>query len=111
MLPVGKTECTMRRAVWGTVGGAVFGATIAAGVTGLLFGLPLLAEDVHPMDREHDLQRFPHRLVLALVGGSLLGGLAGFASHWPQRGLPLPRPKKKTKRQKNSGSRKITCGP
>lgn len=78
------------RALLGTIGGAIFGGVLAAALIGL-FAIPVVTGDVHPMDRERDLEYLGHVSALMGVCGLFLGALAGFASRFPESGVPFLR--------------------
>lgn len=76
----------MKRVVLGVLGGAAFGGVVAAGIPTVLIGLMLLLVESHPIDRERDLARYPYVVSFCAVCGATVGGLAGFASHFPESG-------------------------
>jgi hypothetical protein len=73
----------------GIVGGALFGAAVAAAIGAILGFLPVVLVDDNPVDRANDLNRLPFRLAFVACCGLLLGGLAGFASRCSKSGLPF----------------------
>jgi hypothetical protein len=75
----------------GILGGALFGSVIAAAIPSTLVGAVLLLGDVHPVDRAHDVERFPAQVAICGVGGIVVGALAGLASRLPTSGLPFLR--------------------
>lgn len=78
------------RLLLGIVGGAIFGAIVAAAAIGAIFGLLLVfLEGDAAIDLAHDLKNLPGQQIFAACCGALLGGLAGFASKWSQSGLPF----------------------
>jgi hypothetical protein len=68
------------RLVTATLGGSLLVGLVGVAFIGLLFGLPLVLDLVHPMDRVNDLRNLPYRLTVGAIGGAILGGLAVFAS-------------------------------
>ena len=81
----------MKRAVLGTLSGALFGGVIAAAIPLVLCGAVLLFVDVHPMDRKNDLERFPYIVTFCGISGIIVGALAGLASRLPASGVPFLR--------------------
>ena len=79
------------RALLGTIGGALFCATVAVTVLGLLTAIPLVTGSVHPMDREQHLGLIAAICAISGVHGFILGALAGFASRFPKHGAPFLR--------------------
>lgn len=78
------------RLLLGIVGGAIFGAIVAAAAIGAIFGLLLvIVVDERAIDLANDLKYLPTYIVFSAGCGSLLGGLAGFASKSSQSGLPF----------------------
>ena len=79
--------------IWRATKGAFIGACLAGGAAVaailLLFGLPLLLSDIHPLDRPGDVERFRWLLLLAVSAGACVGAIAGFAARTPRRGMPL----------------------
>lgn len=84
-------KTTIKRTVVGTIAGALFGGIIAAAIPSLLFGSIAMFAATHPLDRERDLKRLPHIVLLCGVSGVILGALAGCASQLPRRGVPFLR--------------------
>jgi hypothetical protein len=78
------------RALLGTLGGAFFGGVLAVALIGL-FAIPVVTGDIHPMDRERDLEYLGYVSAWMGVCGLVLGALAGFASRFPESGVPFLR--------------------
>jgi hypothetical protein len=77
------------RLVVATLFGAVLASLIGVAFVGIVFGLPVALDAVHPIDRVNDLRKLPSRVTIGAICGAILGGLAVFASRWPRRGVSL----------------------
>jgi uncharacterized membrane protein YeaQ/YmgE (transglycosylase-associated protein family) len=92
-LPVHADTLELALMIWratkGAFVGACFAGVVAAAVITLLFGLPLLVSESHPLDRARDVENFRRLLPLAAIAGVSVGAIAGFAARLTPRGMPL----------------------